>query len=77
MFFEFKYQNVIDLCGNFTIFTYTNGRKNSRNIHCDRMEHQFIQNKLLSCIESIGTYFKSIINKATKHFWQKTNIIRI
>jgi len=26
MFIEYKYQKVIDLCGNFTIYTYTNGR---------------------------------------------------
>ena len=26
MIIEYKYQKVIDLCGNFTIFTYTNGR---------------------------------------------------
>jgi len=23
---EYKYEKVIDLCGNFTIFSYTNGR---------------------------------------------------
>jgi len=26
MFIEYQYQKVIDLCGNFTIYTYTNGR---------------------------------------------------
>ena len=27
LFIEYKYQKLIDLCGNFTIFTYANGRK--------------------------------------------------
>jgi len=42
------------------------------------IEHQVKQNRsvTVSYIQNIGTYFKSIINKAVK-FSQETNIIRI
>ena len=29
MFIKYKYQKVIDLCGSFTIFTYTNDKNRS------------------------------------------------
>ena len=45
---------------------------NSRNI----MKTQDIQNRSVSYIQSIGTYFKDMINKGAK-FLQETNITRI
>jgi len=46
-------------------------------IHNNRntMEHHNIQNRSVSYKQSIGEYFKSIINKAAT-FLQQTNIIR-
>jgi len=40
------------------------------------MKDQDIHYRLVSYIQSIGTYFKGILNKGAK-FLQETNIIRI
>jgi len=80
MFIKYQYQKFIDLCGNFTIYTYTYGRwqKNIHRIIKDNrntMEHKNIQNRSVSYIQSIGAYFKCIINITAKCL-QQTNIIR-
>ena len=41
------------------------------------MKHQYIQNRSVSYIQSIGTYFKDIKNKRAKFLQETTNIIRI
>ena len=62
MFIEYQCQKVIDLCGNFTIYTYTNSRWQQEihiKIHNNRntMEHQNILNRSMSYIQSIGAFF--------------------
>ena len=57
LFIEYKYQMVIDLCGNFTIYTYTKGRWQKKVhiiiIHNNRytMKHKIY--KIGQCIQSI------------------------